>query len=187
MRHVVAVIFSFAFMDQARGILLAGPAGVRGVRGLVADAPKENRGVVPVAAYHFAHVVFLHLAVEINGLVVGNLLDGDDAVTVVEIVDHRHMRIVGRTHEIGVHAVADVQHVAFGEPLRHGVAQPRELLVTVGAVDMDFLSVDRERIVVVVPRKPTEAQRRMVGIQQPSCGVAYFAVDMVKVGGFGAP
>ena len=174
-------------MDQACGVLLAGPAGVRGVRGFVADAPKENRGVVPVAAYHFAHVVFLHLAVEIDGLVVGNLLDGDDAVTVVEVVDRRHVRIVGRTHEIGVHAVADVQHIAFGKPLRHGVAQPRELLVTVGAVDMDFLSVDRERIVIVIPRKPAEAQRRMIGIQQPACGVAYFAVNMVEVGRFGAP
>jgi len=42
---------ALAFMDQACGVLLAGPAGIRGVRGFVADAPKENRGVVPVAAY----------------------------------------------------------------------------------------------------------------------------------------
>ena len=141
-------------VDQARGVVIFGPAGCRRVRRaasrFVAQRPHDDGGVVAVADDHPAHTlqkrngplrVVRELPARTVALDVG-FVDDVKAVTVAQLVEIGVVGVVGRTHGVEIQQFHQ-PYVLFHPFARDGLSRILVVVVAVYAVEFHGNAVDQ--------------------------------------------
>ncbi len=163
--------------------------------GLVAHAPGDDGGVVAVALDHAAHTLadsFVELRVLCHGavavahavtLAVG-LVDHINAILVAKLIPLRVIGIVARAHGIDVELLHDGQ-VALHLLACHDIAAIGAELVAVDALEQHGAAVDQQLAACYLDSAETEGDGG--GLGHGAVGVVRRHVEVVEIGGLGAP
>src|SRR5207247_1222634 len=108
-----------------------------------AHAPKNDRGMIPVAPDHAADVVdrdpFPCLVA--NMLPAGNLLKHQQAELIASVQEVLRLRVMGGTHDVAVQLVSQNVSIATLPTARHRLADEGEGLMAIQTAPLDDLAI----------------------------------------------
>ena len=114
--------------------------------------------MVPVAPNHLDHILTLDTFIEIDVLDVRHLLHRYQAKAVRQLIQIRVVGIMSGAQEIMPKPITHIVQIVVRYPVRDGISQPRVLLVSVGAVNTNPLTVQIQRVVFDAPLKPAQTE-----------------------------
>src|SRR5664280_1351453 len=127
--------------------------------GLIPHAPEHNARMVPVSPYHLLHLLLLNFGRKILVLDAGRLFIYNNSVFVCQLIYIFIIRVMGCAHEVIVQVLLYIREIHQGDPLRNCVAEPWVFLVSIPSVDNHLLTIYIEKILLIIPFYPAEAER----------------------------
>ena len=140
--------------------------GIVGIIDLVADAPKEDAGVIAVAAHHIGHIAVDPLLEEVVGAVerwgadvpaldplalgefpfVGSLVHHEQTKFVAKVIEDGRLRIVGATD--GIHTnLLEVLEATTPHIVGHGSTERAGIVMQTDALDLHPAAIERKALV----------------------------------------
>ena len=140
--------------------------GIVGIIDLVADAPKEDAGVIAVAAHHVGHIAVDPLLEEVVGSVerwgadvpaldplalgkfpfVGSLVHHEQAEFVAKVIEDGCLRIVGAADGIDTNLL-EVLEASTPHIVGHGSTERAGIVMQTDALDLHPAAIERKALV----------------------------------------
>src|ERR1035437_9185050 len=140
---------------------------------LVTHTPLHYTRMVSVATDHLLHLLFLNLNGEFLVQNTWGFLICYNSVFIGKVINKLVVLIMSCSNEVIIKVFSYIFIIHFCYPFWYGITQPGIFLLTVSSMDHHFFTIHIEKIIFIIPHKPTKTQRTRIDISH-----SFFIKDM---------
>src|SRR5450759_11847 len=125
--------------------------------------------MVPVAAYHLFHLLFLHFYSKILILYAWRFFIDNNTVLISQFVYKFIIWIMNRAHKVIFQVFRHIKIIHYCYPFRNCITKPWILLMTVSSMNYHFRSIHVKEVLFIVPAEPSEPEGTCISINNLFC------------------